>query len=83
MTEDQEMPEAEKLEVIVAADSLFEILEALPSPAHAANALAQAHARLCVACGGETEAEVRAMMKEMTEAVLGLWSHGTNKGLAQ
>lgn len=57
----------------VAADIVSRLKE-LPGPREGATAMAIAHAHLCADGGGETEAQVRNMLRDSERATLQAWS---------
>jgi hypothetical protein len=62
-----------------AAVEIMKILRALPTPRHAAAAIAIVRANLHLDAGADTEAKVFALMKEDEAAALELW-HSINPG---
>jgi hypothetical protein len=72
----------EKAAIISASNDIFDRLRKLRYPPHAAYALAFAHTLLIENSGAKTEADVRRMLKESDEAVLGNWSAHTGIPLA-
>lgn len=56
-----------------AADQIMEILRKLPTPRHAAAAVAVVRANLHYQAGGDTEEKVRAMMASDDHAAVEIW----------
>lgn len=65
-----------------AVDAMWQVLRAMPTPRDAARALAALHVKLVAHAGADSEADVRAMLKESDAAVLDAWASRTGVPLA-
>jgi hypothetical protein len=73
---------AEKHRIANAVNDIWTILRELPSPQQAAKALAGAHVMLMEANGEQTEAHVRAALRDVDVFVLETWAKRANVSLA-
>lgn len=68
------MSAEDKAEIAAAVNDIWEILRALPSPRAAAKAIAGVHVMLMEQGGAQNEKHVRAMLRDVDQAVLESWS---------
>lgn len=66
-----------------AAAEIMTILRDLPTPRHAAAAIAVVRANLHLQAGGDTEADVRKMIAEDDKAALEIWTTISGEMLKQ